>query len=57
MAETFTTALTTVWGQIDDCLETITGQAVLMLPIAVSFAGAIIGLAKGFLRFGGRRRR
>ena len=55
MVESFTTALTTVWSQIGDCLDTITGQAVLMLPVAVSFAGAILGLAKGFLRFGRRR--
>lgn len=53
--KTFGTALETVWGQVSTCISTITSQPVLMLPIAVSFAAAILGLAKGFLRFGRRR--
>lgn len=50
----FETALETVWENISSCLDTITGEPLLLLPIAVSFAGAVIGLAKGFLRFGRR---
>lgn len=56
MPENFTTALTLVWSQISSCVDTITGNAMLLLSVAIPVAGAIIGLAKRLLRFGGRRR-
>lgn len=56
MPENFTTALSAVWSQIDSCVTTITGNPMLLLSVAIPVAGAIIGLAKRLLRFGGRRR-
>lgn len=56
MPEVFTTALTTIWSQIDSCVSTITGNAVLSLGVAIPVAGGVIGLAKRLLHFGGRRR-
>lgn len=55
MPELFTTTVGAVWSQISDCMATITGSALLLLPVAVAFVGAVIGLAKRFLRFGGGR--
>lgn len=57
MPELFTTTVSAVWSQISDCMTTITGSALLLLPVSVAFVGAVIGLAKRFLRFGGGRRR
>lgn len=56
MPENFTTALQLVWTQIDSCVTTITGNAMLLLSVAIPVAGGIIGLSKRLLRFGGRRR-
>ncbi len=56
MPELFTTAVGFVWTQIDSCVTTITGNAMLLLSVAIPVAGAVIGLAKRLLRFGGRRR-
>lgn len=51
-----TTALTTVWGQMDSCVTTISGSPLLLMSVAIPVAGAVVGLAKRLLRFGGRRR-
>ncbi|MDE6670639.1 MAG: hypothetical protein K2K16_00430 [Ruminococcus sp.] len=56
MPENFTTALTLVWSQIDSCVTTISGNPMMLLAVAIPVAGAVIGLAKRLLRFGGRRR-
>ena len=52
----FADVITEVWTQITSCVTTIKGEPILMAPTAVGFVGAIIGLTKGFLRFGRRRR-
>lgn len=56
MPELFTTVVGEVWTQVGTCMTTIAGNALLLLSVAVPFAGAIIGLGKRFLRFGGGRR-
>ncbi|MDE6501507.1 MAG: hypothetical protein K2L10_05440 [Ruminococcus sp.] len=50
------TALEMVWGQMTTCVNTISGSPLLLLAVAIPVAGAVIGLAKRLLRFGGRRR-
>lgn len=50
----FETVLEFVWKQIGDCVDTIVSNPLLLLGVAVSVAGAIIGLAKHLLSFGGR---
>lgn len=57
MPENFGTVLTEVWAQIGDCIDTIIGSPILLLGVGVSFAGAIIGLTKRFIRFGSGKRR
>lgn len=57
MPELFTTVTTAVWGEVTTCMTTIISSPLLLLSVAVPFVGAIIGLAKRFLRFGGGRRR
>lgn len=57
MPELFTTVVTAVWSQVTTCMTTISGNALLLLSVCVPFVGAVIGLAKRFLRFGGGRRR
>lgn len=57
MPENFSTVVTEVWSQLSSAMTTITGSPILLLGVGVSFAGAIIGLAKRFIRFGGGRRR
>lgn len=57
MTESFTTALNTVTSGMGNVVEMITGSPLLMLPVLVGFVGAMIGLAKRLLRFGGGRRR
>lgn len=56
MPAMFTTVVAAVWNQISSCMTTIVGNELLLLSVAVPFVGAIIGLAKRFLRFGGSRR-
>lgn len=56
MPEMLSTVLTFVWGQITTTMTTISTNALLLLPFGVALAGAIIGLSKRFLRFGGGRR-
>lgn len=57
MPELFTTVTTAVWGEVTTCMTTISSNALLLLSVAVPFVGAIIGLSKRWLRFGGSRRR
>lgn len=57
MPENFTTVVGEVWEQVTSAMETITSSPILLLGVGVSFAGAIIGLTKRFIRFGGGRRR
>lgn len=57
MPELFSTVTSAVWGEVINCMSTITSNALLLLSVAVPFVGAVIGLAKRFLRFGGGRRR
>lgn len=57
MPAMFSTVVTEVWSQITTCMTTISSNALLLIPVCVGFVGAIIGLAKRFLRFGGSRRR
>lgn len=56
MGSGFTTVIAEVWAQILEVVNTITGQAVLMIPVGVGFAGAAIGLAKRLMGTGRRRR-
>ena len=42
MPASFTTVLEIVWEQITKCMETIAGNAILMIPVVISFVGAII---------------
>lgn len=55
--ENMTAAIAEIWTQINNGVTTITSNPVMMLSVAVPFAGAIIGLTKRLLRFGGGRRR
>lgn len=57
MPENFTTVVGEVWTQVTSAMTTITSSPILLLGVGVSFAGAIIGLTKRFIRFGGGRRR
>lgn len=57
MPETWATVVSAVTGGITTTVTTITGNAVMLLAVAVPFVGACIGLAKRLLRFGGRRGR
>lgn len=55
MGTGFTTTLAEVWSGIGTVVTTITGQPLLLIPVALGFAGGVIGLAKGLM--GTRRRR
>lgn len=55
MGTVWTNAVDAVTSGMGDIVTTITGNAVMMLAVAVPFVGACIGLAKRLLRFGGRR--
>ena len=57
MPENFGTVMTECWSQIGDCMEAIIGSPILLLGVGVSFAGAVIGLTKRFIRFGSGKRR
>ena len=57
MPEAFNDALTVVWNQLTNCMQTISNNAMLLLVVAVPLVGAAIGLAKRLLRFGGGRGR
>lgn len=55
MSAVWETLMTAVWGGIGDVVETITGTALLLIPVGFTFAGGAIGLAKSLM--GTRRRR
>ena len=55
MGTGFTTLMTEIWASIGDVVTTITGSALLLIPVGLGFAGGVIGLAKGLM--GTRRRR
>jgi len=45
-----------VWTQFTECTDMIVARPYMLIPFGVGVAGAILGLAKGFFRFGRRRR-
>lgn len=57
MPENFSTVVSECWTQISSCINTIVGSPILLLGVGVSFAGAVIGLTKRFIRFGSGKRR
>ena len=57
MPQGFGILLTLIWAEIGSCIDTITENPLLMIPIVVSFVGSIISLATGFLGTRRRRRR
>lgn len=57
MPTTFDTVMTTVWNGIGDVVTTITGNAMLLIPVGFAFAAGCIGLAKGLIGTRRGRRR
>lgn len=57
MPDAFSTLLSLVWDEILDCMDTISDNVLLMIPVVTSFVGSIIALATGFLGTRRRRRR
>lgn len=57
MGTAFTSAVTEVWTQTTAFLGTVTDSPILVLPIAVGFGGAIVGLVRRMTKIGGGRRR
>lgn len=55
MPEAFTTVVTAVWTQMGLGVDMIIARPILLIPVGLSFAGGVIGLAKGLMRFGRRR--
>ena len=55
MGDAFTTVLSTVWTQITNTVTTISGNTLLLIPVAGTFAGLVIGLTQKLM--GIRRRR
>lgn len=52
----FSTILTEVWDGIGDVVSTIVSQPLLLIPVALMFAGACIGLAKKLMGTGRKKR-
>lgn len=55
MPEAFTTVVTFCFTTMGTVVTTITTQPLLLIPVAVGFAGSAIGLAKSLM--GTRRKR
>lgn len=55
MGESFSATFSQIWASIGSLMTTITSQPLLLIPVALVFAGGVIGLAKGLM--GTRRRR
>lgn len=55
MPTAFSDVLSLVWTQITSTVTTIAGNALLLIPIAGTFAGLVIGLTQKLM--GVRRRR
>lgn len=49
MGTAFETVLAAVWSGVADVVTTITNSPLLLIPVAVSFAIAVIGIAKGLM--------
>lgn len=46
-----------VWSGIKSCLGVITANPLLLLAVGLGFVGAVIGITKGFIGFGRKKRR
>lgn len=57
MGTGFTAAIGEVWQQTTTFLGTVTDSPILVLPIVIGFAGAIVGLVRRMTKIGGGRRR
>ena len=57
MPELWATATGAVTTGMTSIVTTISSNAIMLLAVAIPFIGAVIGLAKRLLRFGGGRRR
>lgn len=55
MGTAFETVLAAVWSGVADVVTTITNSPLLLIPLGLSFAAAVIGIAKSLM--GTRRRR
>ena len=55
MPTAFTDVLTLIWNQITSTVTTIAGNTLLLIPIAGTFAGLVIGLTQKLM--GIRRRK
>lgn len=55
MPVAFTSLVTEVWDQVGTTVTTISGSAILMIPIGLGFVGGVIGITKKLM--GTRRRR
>lgn len=55
MGTAFTNALSEVWTQIGSVVTTISNTSLLLIPVALAFAGGAISLAKSLM--GTKRRR
>lgn len=56
MPEMFTTVLADVWDGISETVTLISGNPLLLIPVAMTFAGGVIGLSKSLLGFRRRKR-
>lgn len=56
MPTAFTDVLSTVWTQITNTVTTISGNTLLLIPLAGSFAGLVIGLTQKLMGIRRRRR-
>lgn len=57
MPELWATATGAVTTGMTSIVTTISSNSIMLLAVAIPFIGAVIGLAKRLLRFGGGRRR
>ena len=55
MGEAFTSVLSTIWTSISSTVTTIAGNTLLLIPVAGTFAGLVIGLTQKLM--GIRRRK
>lgn len=55
MGEAFSTVLSLIWTQITSTVSTIAGNTLLLIPVAGTFAGLVIGLTQKLM--GIRRRK
>lgn len=55
--ETVLGIVSSVWTQIGELVTFVLANPILLIPIAMGFAGSIIGLAKGLMGIRRRGRR